>query len=69
MNLAFDFADGPFILFKLSRLAIKSMWRRRNVSGGTICGAVSDRNVLGCQFQSEEKGAAGLNILRNFIRI
>ena len=30
---AFDFADGLFILFKFSRLAIKSMWRRRNVSG------------------------------------
>ncbi|MDG1144176.1 MAG: imidazole glycerol phosphate synthase subunit HisH [Burkholderiales bacterium] len=35
----------------------------------TICAAVSDENILGCQFHPEKSGRAGLRILKNFLCI
>jgi len=37
--------------------------------GKTFCSAIKKGNIYGCQFHPEKSGQAGLNIIKNFIKI
>lgn len=63
--------DGDFVYFVHSYYAAdcdKSVIATTDY-GSVITAAVSDKNVLGCQFHPEKSGDAGLKILKAFCEI